>query len=927
MKKGLSFILIWLILIWIILFIYVNSWMMNDNINYLNQFSHKLSDKILWIENKNIDLEKTNIDSQSEYNAQDENNSSNFDLAQQNKIEIENNLFENEKKYNFQKSPEYKFNWKMDKPDIVKMTNLKYITWWFYEKWEMDYKFDKQPDLYLKEDWTKCDKIEFKNYDKWNIIKSLTQDEIKNLNYTIKLVDTYSWNWYFNWSWAYYSNFWNWNLIWEYSKLQLNTGQLNFLNKNWFVVLDPKWYFTSYSWEWNEPILDPMWFREEWQETLMSIWWQTDEFRRYPYHSVFISSDLMLHNFHILFANNLKYYEQTVARKTMWEISKTMFEKFIQLEKTQPNEKLKKYYQFLISYWAIASTLFTDEKVLLERDWNIYSLSQDLDDDLLKEKLFKILWTKIVYLPNNLKTSTLEELNKIFQADDWQSIDVLINEYFPDFEKNKIYQNYPLFKPRSHYSENSILKTYFMWMKFLMQQKFYFVDDDLAKVWLINVNNIDKQTNDKFNKMFEFFTKLIWKDDDVNILDIQNFLNIKWLKSDLEIIEKYDENIKIDLINLKQQNIIWTSYSTNSIWEISEKQAHEMTKWFVFFWEKTTLDSYFYDFLSAGSAEQEYIEKPSVVTALSIPQILINQKFIDEIVNYWLENWLKQNLITQQQLDWFKKYTQQLKEKVEYFDFSKNIYHKWLEVLAYIFVQDENSPYFVKNPLYQLKNLITFLWSYTELKHDTILYTKQTFAEFWWWGWESCVVDIQPPSLPVPKWYIEPNIDLIDKLIQISTDTNLFFNDENFWKYIEFLNFSKKIAISQSKNEKISDIDFEKLRLYYIEMINITTPNKYIWAVLEKEERSWIVSDIFTSSENWALYVANWRPMLILLMIEDINWPRVVLWPVFTNYEFFWDPINRMTDTMWQNWYEEIFSTQSEKKSIPYQMLQNEIEK
>ncbi|MBR7037416.1 DUF3160 domain-containing protein [bacterium] len=70
---------------------------------------------------------------------------------------------------------------------------------------------------------------------------------------------------------------------------------------------------------------------------------------------------------------------------------------------------------------------------------------------------------------------------------------------------------------------------------------------------------------------------------------------------------------------------------------------------------------------------------------------------------------------------------------------------------------EENVPYFKLDPVYSLKNLVTYMGSYTELKHDTLLYVKQAYA-FGLWSNSSadydplnCDIRVDPPSLPTPK--------------------------------------------------------------------------------------------------------------------------------------------------------------------------------
>ncbi|MBO7505415.1 DUF3160 domain-containing protein [bacterium] len=81
-------------------------------------------------------------------------------------------------------------------------------------------------------------------------------------------------------------------------------------------------------------------------------------------------------------------------------------------------------------------------------------------------------------------------LEQIFSANE-TIIDPFLANYSPDFVViNQIMQDYTQFTPRSHYTDNAELKTYFMAMKWLMREKFYFGDDKLVNAALVMVNNI-----------------------------------------------------------------------------------------------------------------------------------------------------------------------------------------------------------------------------------------------------------------------------------------------------------------------------------------------------------------------------------------------------------------------------------------------------
>jgi hypothetical protein len=84
-------------------------------------------------------------------------------------------------------------------------------------------------------------------------------------------------------------------------------------------------------------------------------------------------------------------------------------------------------------------------------------------------------------------------LEQIFAAKEIV-IDPFLANYSPDFVViNEIQQDYTQFTPRSHYTDNAELKTYFMAMKWLMREKFYFGDDKLTDAALVMVNNISDE--------------------------------------------------------------------------------------------------------------------------------------------------------------------------------------------------------------------------------------------------------------------------------------------------------------------------------------------------------------------------------------------------------------------------------------------------
>jgi hypothetical protein len=225
---------------------------------------------------------------------------------------------------------------------------------------------------------------------------------------------------------------------------------------------------------------------------------------------------------------------------------------------------------------------------------------------------------------------------------------------------------------------------------------------------------------------------------------------------------------------------------------------------------------------------------------------------------------------------------------------------------------------FVKNENWGKKILQTFLGSWTELKHDTLLYAKQSYAERGAGGGET------PPPLPVPKGYVEPNIAFFDRLISLVnlTDDGLkSFNilpsnlESRNATFLSSLQFYRTIAVSELQNQKISDADFEKLRLDAGSLDNILqSPDSQI--KLEKNARSAVIADVHTDvPKSQILYEADGIPNYIYVAVKDANGTRLTKGLVYSYYEFTSPIGKRLTDQDWQGWE---YGDQTKAPAMPW---------
>ena len=625
------------------------------------------------------------------------------------------------------------------------------------------------------------------------------------------------------------------------------------------------------------------------------------------------------------------------------DLSKSLFEKFNKLAQAATDPELKKNYEFLAAYRSIPySILIPNDELIKKITTESTNPDQaDLSDEQIQKTITersKAIFTKLAPTYQKAVEDTLQEIMK---ATNSEGKNILLEAFSPNliqsfsgFDGLKF--DFTQFKPRAHYTTDSLLKTYFMAMKRMMREKLFFADKDIAASSLIMVNNIKNEDLTQFTTFYDFIQKLIGEDDDVNITDVQKFITDQKWNSDDMILKWMNNEIQQKLLTLRPQRIMSVSYTTPTEWAVTEQHAKDITAGFIFFGEKFTIDSRFFDQFTAGSAEKEATTKPPVQSALMVVDTLVNIPITQRLAKLWLEKNQSQFEISPTQIAGYNtiKWNVSKNEILTKFDFGTTIYHSRLNILSTLFISGgNNTPYYTEDPLYQNKNLNTYLGSYTELKHDTLLYVKQAYAELWGGGWGPCDRSVEPPALPVPKGYIEANIDLIDQLIALTQETNKFFTGQQYGDFLAYLQFVKKIAIAQTQNQKISDADFDQLRLSAKTLYSIATPTKLFGYVLEKEKRWSIIADIFTSGKYGPLYEAVGRPYLMAIMINDTNGARIVMWPIFSQYEFYPGQApfqasggGRLTDQDRQNKYDALNGqTETNLMSLPLQEIMQSI--
>jgi hypothetical protein len=229
----------------------------------------------------------------------------------------------------------------------------------------------------------------------------------------------------------------------------------------------------------------------------------------------------------------------------------------------------------------------------------------------------------------------------------------------------------------------------------------------------------------------------------------------------------------------------------------------------------------------------------------------------------------------------------------------------WLKLLSTLTaVYGRGYPLYMQDQLFPLKQVETFLGSYTELKHDTVLYAKQSYAELGDGEEEGT-----PP--PVPKGLVEPNLAfwqtlgrLVDYVGSGFARYGIFKNELEEYgrlkRFQEAVAWYTGLAAKELRGEPISEKEYEKLRVSGL--MYMAAPFDTGMILQDKDRRSALIADLHTDMvSQQILYEATGEPYIMLVLVGNDDTVRLAMGVAFNHYEFTGPLATRYTDADWQS--------------------------
>jgi hypothetical protein len=240
-------------------------------------------------------------------------------------------------------------------------------------------------------------------------------------------------------------------------------------------------------------------------------------------------------------------------------------------------------------------------------------------------------------------------------------------------------------------------------------------------------------------------------------------------------------------------------------------------------------------------------------------------------------------------------------------DWRKNLYHSWVWCLKALAQPSDEFPYpfFMQNEAWELKNLNTSLASWAELRHDAILYGKQSGAEGDGAEW-------YPDP---PKGYVEPNVLFYRRLGELLSFTRQGLEsrglltermEEKFKRFMELVSFLEKVSVKEVANQPLTDDEYDQIKDIGALLENLT-----ISVMVDEEVEGWyevisdvdrnvaVVADVHTS-QDMVLEEGVGPAFEIYTIVEIDGYLRLTRGAVFSYYEFIHPASDRLTDEKWQ---------------------------
>jgi hypothetical protein len=593
---------------------------------------------------------------------------------------------------------------------------------------------------------------------------------------------------------------------------------------------------------------------------------------------VFVTTDLVLHTDHLLFDYILRIIEIKELYPLVSSLSAGMY-----------NELLDRY----------KSESFTAfEKEALERDIGFFAVACRIFDREIK-------------LPQYIEKEAEEELELIEEAKGFATSPLF-----------GIKEDYSQYKPRGHYTRNENFKRYFkalMWfgrISFFTKPPISILESGnpevkgksftLSALYITYVLNKNPLLFEDYQKIYNITSFFVGESDDLGVEDYNRLLSQVYGK-EVNFKTLSQEQHLLDFIEkVKQENPpkIISGFLT-------DQETDELPRAFKFMGQRFIPDSYMFQNLVYDKVTQ-FTGSGKPFTAIP-SQLGIVRGFPRGLDVMAVLGCKKALEILEKEGDTsYNGYESQMNTLQQEFSeldknqWGKNFYFRTIYAFKKILdnVDEFANPY-LNREAWVKKVLNTLLGAWAELRHDTILYAKQSYTIE--------VTSVPPRPKKTKLAYVEAyqsfydeNKKFINAIIEILEDDEML-PDEVLRKLNNFhtiLNELSDISKRENKMEKLDSQTVEYIRTIPARLKGVISFSPQLMNEITDgtDSKMAVIADVHTDvNTKQVLEVGVGNPLRFFIVVPVENKPYIMEGATFSFYEFKKNMSERLTDEEWQN--------------------------
>ncbi len=651
---------------------------------------------------------------------------------------------------------------------------------------------------------------------------------------------------------------------------------------------------------------------------------------------IFVTSDTLLHLYHIQFNEILKRLEEEEFFDEAIDMSMAMMDRSIQDYQSFSDADLKEAARRNVAYFAVALSLLQTPT----EDYDEEAIRQEIEQwnkehPWEEPKEFKPLKKVEFTVPSYVVDEVNEEIERIEVHQGFKPSAIFNSQNDCQCLSPCCYcEDYSQYVPRGHYTRSEALKRYFKAMMWYGRMAFLLKGGDDALVGekdariatiqasLISAELPEVKVNnstcwDTWNRIYSVTSFFVGIADDLTPYEYLGAME-KVLGTEFNSTQLADDetllNLKAELAQMRNPQIYGGSGVCVIYPPVTKEKLYEClsnTKGMRFMGQRFVPDSYMFQNLVfpavgmyVGDDEPFTMGMTAIGPSRCFPRGLDAMAVLGSERAYGILD-AEGDTEYQGENTSYDKQLNELKEEFAAFseeDWNRNLYWSWLYSLKPL-LEDfgQGYPAFMQTEAWKDKELQTALASWSELRHDTILYAKQSYTP---------AATAMPPQPKPVVGYVEPVPEFYNRMLSLTAMTREgldklgALSDEEKSRLESLENIlDRLITISRDELEgkELSEDDYEFIRNFGQQLDSIVT------GVEARGKETTLVADVHTDVNSGQVLEEGVGYIDLVLVAYKVPDGSIILGagPTLSYYEFKQPMSDRLTDAQWKDMLEQ----------------------